>query len=320
MLEEIKEAEQIIDDLRIKLTQTQALYDLFVTAQNSPSKSAKPCEGLICLPDASRAISEHSSDWVSCCECLRKYHFACEGIVMQKEIIASSDGAYWCIKCQDSDFLLPKMIDLTQKKALWVKGKLDESLESVANMKCEAAFMEDIVIRKSGPCAKGLIQALKQLGVDLHAYYTCSFVGNHMHKMLTDDGPSILADSLGDDSPDRDKYKKLFTGLGRIQQFFTADFLDDDRIEELEQCCEQFACDLKESLPNESVTPKMHFLTAHIPAFARRHRTLGLISEQPLESLHARINKLERQYSAYRDVERQMRMVAQELYIKSSVL
>uniref|UniRef100_A0A914VUF6 Uncharacterized protein n=1 Tax=Plectus sambesii TaxID=2011161 RepID=A0A914VUF6_9BILA len=43
-----------------------------------------------------------------------------------------------------------------------------------------------------------LIEALMKLGVDRKAYHTGTFVGNHMRKMVKDNGPACLAAALGD--------------------------------------------------------------------------------------------------------------------------
>uniref|UniRef100_A0A914W7S0 Uncharacterized protein n=1 Tax=Plectus sambesii TaxID=2011161 RepID=A0A914W7S0_9BILA len=115
--------------------------------------------------------------------------------------------------------------------------------------------------------------------------------------MLQGDGPSRLAGALDDDSEDKAKFERLFTSLGRVQSYFKAHIFKEDEIAELEQSCKQIACEMKELLPEESITPKMHFLAAHLPTFARRHGTLGLLSEQSLESLHAKANGIERQDS-----------------------
>jgi hypothetical protein len=63
----------------------------------------------------------------------------------------------------------------------------------------------------------------------------------------------------------------------------------------------------------------MHFLVSHVPKFAKNHRTLGYLSEQSLESLHARVNGVERQFAGIRDVERRMKMIMQHIYVTSSV-
>jgi hypothetical protein len=215
------------------------------------------------------------------------------------------------------------MVTLCQEKFDATVAKLRE-LEELQNARRKlAAETADIVKRNLGPCSKRLAAALHQLDVDVQAYHSCTFVGNHMHKLLSGDGPALLASALGNDpihEEDKQSYVKLFTCLGRIQDFFFARFLTDENLVELEESCYQFARILIEFFPEQSVTPKMHFLVTHLPNFAKQHRTLGLMSEQSLEALHCRVNGIERQFAAIRDDERRLKMIMQHLYVSSSVL
>jgi hypothetical protein len=71
-------------------------------------------------------------------------------------------------------------------------------------------------------------------------------------------------------------------------------------VQESEFCtekCHQFMREFRAVFPNERVTPKMHFLSVEIPRFLRQFRTVGLLSEQNVESFHAHVNRLRRQYA-----------------------
>uniref|UniRef100_A0A914WYH0 Uncharacterized protein n=1 Tax=Plectus sambesii TaxID=2011161 RepID=A0A914WYH0_9BILA len=264
-----------------------------------PRKPPKPCKGILCLNVSSRSVSKRSNDSLSCSRYRLKLHFACEGIAIESEIIPASKGAHECLRCKRADGL-HCVVDVAKMNAEKAQKALDEQLEKQSEMECRLALVKDIVINKNGPYSQRLAQALEELGVEVQAYHSCTFVGNHMHKMLQGDGPSRLAGALDDDSEDKAKFERLFTSLGRVQSCFKASLLNEDEIAELEQSCEQFACDVKELLLDESVTPKIHFLVAHLPTFARRYNTLDLLSEQSLESLHAKVNRLEQQFATSR--------------------
>uniref|UniRef100_A0A914V3J0 Uncharacterized protein n=1 Tax=Plectus sambesii TaxID=2011161 RepID=A0A914V3J0_9BILA len=140
--------------------------------------------------------------------------------------------------------------------------------------------------------------------------------------MVMGNGPEQLASALGDNvttSTYRQTFIKLLTDFGHIQSYFVAQFLEDEEIEDFSRHCETFAENIKQLLPNESITPKMHFLVSHLPEFARHHKTLGLISEQPLESLNAIMNKLECHFSAIRDGEQHMKLILQQFYIRCMI-
>jgi len=310
-----------ISDLEERAVQSHTLLSAFITAQSTPPKPKQRCEGIICLSEASRSITERSNVCVSCADCQRWLHFACEGIATLHEIEKSSDGRYQCVQCTGANSI-SDLVDFCRVRASLTDLKLSQLKTVQKDLKAKSLALEDIVIKNTGPCAKRLAQALKKLGVDVQAYHSCTFVGNHIHKMVTKDGPALLASALGDSAQtasDREKYETLLTGLGRIQSHFAAEFLSETQQSELEMSCREFAADFKRFLPNESVTPKLHFLTAHLHNFAKKNGTLGLLSEQSLESLHARINGIERQFAGIRDVERRMKLVMQHFYVTSSV-
>jgi len=310
-----------ISDLEERAVQSHTLLSAFITAQSTPPKPKQRCEGIICLSEASRSITERSNVCVSCADCQRWLHFACEGIATLHEIEKSSDGRYQCVQCTGANSI-SDLVDFCRVRASLTDLKLSQLKTVQKDLKAKSLALEDIVIKNTGPCAKRLAQALKKLGVDVQAYHSCTFVGNHIHKMVTKDGPALLASALGDSAQtasDREKYETLLTGLGRIQSHFAAEFLSETQQSELEMSCREFAADFKRFLPNESVTPKLHFLTAHLHNFAKKNGTLGLLSEQSLESLHARINGIERQFAGIRDVERRMKLAMQHFYVTSSV-
>ena len=50
--------------------------------------------------------------------------------------------------------------------------------------------------------------------------------------------------------------------------------------------CASFGTWFPRRFPTHTVPPKLHALTHHVPLFAERYGSVGLFSEQPIESLH----------------------------------
>ena len=50
--------------------------------------------------------------------------------------------------------------------------------------------------------------------------------------------------------------------------------------------------------PTSSVTPKFHMLTYEMPLFLQKHGTIGMFTEQALESVHPEYNRLDRTFSS----------------------
>jgi hypothetical protein len=315
----IAECKQRIAALRLKQHQTETLRNAFIKARTTPPpKPAMPCEGIVCMTDTVEALEERPCDRIRCIKCRREFHPHCEGLATLAEMYGALDG-YRCRKCTNAKADISVLIERTAMNYEYNAKDLRALIRMESKYEEDKTTIDEIIDKNNGPCAKRLAEALKTLKVDKSAFPTCSFVGNHMRTLLTGEGPALLAAALGDYSEDREKYETLFTGLGRIQYYFKAEFLTDSEILELERCCDQFAVCFKQLMPDHSITPKMHFLVTHVPSFARRHKTLGFFSEQSLESLHAKINGYERQFSGIRDPERRMKMIVQHFHLSTSV-
>jgi len=110
---------------------------------------------------------------------------------------------------------------------------------------------------------------------------------------------------------------ELFQLFSSCYQLYTADrFLSPEEIHSLSMQCRSFGTKFHEYFPRESVTLKMHQLAVDIPRFARTYRTVGLYSEQAIESLHAEENQLMRDYAGVGDNINKHKLVFQALYRK----
>jgi hypothetical protein len=308
-------------ELRRIAPQQLTLNKTFLNVHKITHKPTKPCDGIICLNKSYRTISERSNELITCDYCAKWFHFACDGIVTLVEISDATKNGYKCAQCQGFRNITD-LINITNMKNQWTKEKIIAKQDELTQLKVDLTQLEEIVLKRNGPCSKRLTNTLKDLKIDLKAYHTGTFVGNHMRKMLTGDGPERLSLALGSDIISRrirHKYKTVFTDLGKIQGYFESRFLLPEEQLEFQQSCSTFASHMKEYFPHESVTPKMHFLLSHLSTFLHRHNTLGLMSEQALESLHATVNRLERQYGGVHDLERRWRLIAQHLYASSTL-
>jgi len=88
--------------------------------------------------------------------------------------------------------------------------------------------------------------------------------------------------------------------LGDIQGFTQARFIEDEEVPTLEATIEEFRNLIDAHLPQLHTLTKTHLLLAHVPQFVRRHRYLGLLSEQSIESLHSTVNA---DYEKYKSLE-----------------
>lgn len=114
---------------------------------------------------------------------------------------------------------------------------------------------------------------------------------------------------------ERDIYQQLLTNLGTIVSLMgKAKFLSDKEISDLCGSCQRMG-ELYGNLlekPDVTITPKLHILVEHVPQFSKRFKTVALISEHGLESLHASLNKVARRYACLHSIHRVMRAMMKE--------
>ena len=321
--EKVKQKELEITERAKQLKHAIALHKSFVSIGKKYKAPKLCCSAIVCLPETSRCVSDRSNDWIQCDVCGEWFHFACEGISTLQEIVKVSEKKkkYDCQKCTGFTSIAD-MIKVCEVKVKVSEDILPSAQNELQQLKEKLTEFEDIVLRDQGPCAKRLAIALKSLRIEVQAYHSSTFVGNHVRKMVTGIGPATLASALGNAPANKyesDKYEMLLTSFGKIEDFFVARFLTDSEVDQLESCCSQFFIAFKQLLPDHSIMPKIHFIT-HLPTFAKKHRTLGLLSEQPQESLHAKMNAKERQYAAVPDTERRMRLMLQHHYVTSTAV
>uniref|UniRef100_A0A915EGH4 Uncharacterized protein n=1 Tax=Ditylenchus dipsaci TaxID=166011 RepID=A0A915EGH4_9BILA len=59
--------------------------------------------------------------------------------------------------------------------------------------------------------------------------------------------------------------------------------------------------EIKNSIPDVSVTSKAHLLCSHVVSFVRSHGYWAIISEQSVETLHRKVNEDERRFASIGD-------------------
>ncbi len=176
---------------------------------------------------------------------------------------------------------------------------------------------------------------LSQLRLSFYKYHGETLRGPQVHRLLTGKEPLYLKVlEAVRDVKTRDSFIRgskiiisqsspyphlleLFQLFSSCYKLYTADrFLSPEEITSLSQQCRSFGTKFKEYFPQESITLKMHQLAVDIPRFARMHGTVGMYSEQAIESLHAEENQLMRDYAGVGDNINKHKLVFQALYRK----
>ena len=182
-------------------------------------------------------------------------------------------------------------------------------------------------VGKKGRFEAALDWSLKQQNCEPQIYFGgTTFIGRHCATILGNVdrffADVIFAAVLDEPQAEafRDKFKRLMELLGVINHTIrrcTTDLMEE--IDEMEEAICEFSALYRKTFPEKAcVTPKRHLLEAHIVEFARRWGTVGLFSEEAVESIHALINRVLLRYTAIRDREKKMRCVQEAIDAKQS--
>ena len=166
---------------------------------------------------------------------------------------------------------------------------------------------------KMGPKEKELSDALESINVIRQAYHGNVMVGNHCIKVL--EKHSVLTSVLGEVG---NMYNWFFSALSDIMKLVMARrFLEEDEIKRLEELCHGFGAKFPTVFPDRNITLKIHELVFNVPQFARKWKTIGLLSEQEGESMHAVVKAELRSLACVRNKAEKLRLVLQRDEIRS---
>ena len=145
-------------------------------------------------------------------------------------------------------------------------------------------------------------------------YHSCTFVGNDIDRAL-DNHEAILrrvfskyvmirwhkegnGAALWVAFETYMKHSKLLKALKRVRSAVrSAKVLDASERAEVRASCKAFGVLFCETYPKRDVTPKLWALFYEVPRFADEHHCAGLMAEDPVESIHALLNRLSRTFA-----------------------
>ena len=165
--------------------------------------------------------------------------------------------------------------------------------------------LNEQVRARRGTYEERLNEVLDSIGVQRQAYHSQCFVGNHCKQILkhTESLLEVLPESEF-----RNNYIGLFKRMRSIFQFFQSRFLSDAEVQALKLRCWELGTWFPKKFPSQNISPKMHMLICHVPEFVEKWKTVGLLSEHGLESIHKDVNAIERIYCTVRDRKERMRL------------
>uniref|UniRef100_A0AC35TUG2 Integrase catalytic domain-containing protein n=1 Tax=Rhabditophanes sp. KR3021 TaxID=114890 RepID=A0AC35TUG2_9BILA len=128
---------------------------------------------------------------------------------------------------------------------------------------------------------------LKKIGAKATKYWM-TFSGNNVSKILEH------LDKLFDGVVKTTKmkgYYNAFAALRDIKRFARSEILNEDEKIQAIKCINQFYAVMMDPLMQFNMMPKSHLLISHMPEIIGKYSCMNYFSEQPIESMHASINK-----------------------------
>jgi hypothetical protein len=203
--------------------------------------------------------------------------------------------------------------------------------KSIAQWQSELTALDETIQLQMGPFRGAFNALVKALNINRQSYHGGSLIGNDCDKVLRhwrEFGMLLRAIDLkktngrivrcGDDRAAQ-RFTTLFHKLYQCYQLYSvARPLCCHELCALELRCASLGNWFPCAFPKESLPPKFHLLTKHIPIFARRWQTVGLASEQSVESMNRIVNRLERTYTTISNREQQLTALMDQLLLENN--
>ena len=265
------------------------------------------CNSILCV------ITEYDQDPISavCIECKHEYHTFCDGRSSSEEI--DFVYAYTCLKCESNIQSPNDLITmLSQRGDSTLTEEDDIKLQSV-QVKTSLDELKHRFLNIKGPREKALDEYLKMIHVSRETYFGGTFVGNMCIKIL--EHYSTICEFM-EGSDQKETLQELFRIFSALQPLLYANrFLSDQEISLICSLCDEFGTCYPKNLPKENISRKVHELICTVPRFVKKHRSIGLFSEQSSESLHSAVKMEARSLAALPSKTEQLRLqfIRQEL-------
>ncbi|XP_074649037.1 uncharacterized protein LOC141904351 [Tubulanus polymorphus] len=256
-----------LSDTQIKIDNKIQILDLLKQAQKK-GRAVISCQAKICV--IRNVPGSPPNDFKECESCEALYHSQCvASFGFQAE-------NFICLECKTGNTLSAnKIVKHFTSEVEGLKSKKAVLKSNISIKQSELSETFKAVNASFGPVQHGLNEILKKIGVDRQAYHSQSFVGNHVYKILRMNAdvnnPALLCSVLKDHDPDEcNKFTKLFQKFSKIASLYSASrFLSATEVEDYCKKVSKFGKFFAENFPNVNITPKLHTLLHHTPAFMK---------------------------------------------------
>ena len=241
----------------------------------------------------------------------------CECLTPAEELTIDTLETYNCLSCRDIG--QEDMVGILKEKAAQNLGMEDTLRLDIVELGIECDKLKAINSCEMGPREKLLNKKLEDIKVVRQAYHGNVFVGNHCKLVLKNYESlcSVIADKPGAYQKVVDIFR-IFSNICPFL-FLKSRFLTEDEVMKVSELCREFGNVYPVLFPDNNITRKIHELIFNVPTFISRFRTVGRLSEEEGESLHASVNCELQQLFTVRDPTQKLALLLkrQELRCKA---
>ncbi|KAF1767471.1 hypothetical protein GCK72_007430 [Caenorhabditis remanei] len=247
------------------------------------------------------------SDSFVCDSCDKSIHYVCCFV-----IDSTVDTVSRCLDCR---FSLQTFDDRFQVLTE-IRDRIYEQLESDEDVLKDVSIDREnlqSLFSDTKETRKRLESALESIGCGHRTWYQ-QITGNQARKLLRPSNIQlVLSIFLADCSPKLPLIEKIMHDLSWIMSFCNNSEKSDAEIDELQDILWNLESNMKKAFPSATVSPKLHLLFVHLVPYVRIHRSLGHLTEQGMEHLHAIVNVLNVRFSAVTNPESKAILIVKHL-------
>jgi len=208
---------------------------------------------------------------------------------------------------------------------------LDRDRDSAVKLEKKLESIEQRILSSLGPFCTSIEVLMNSLYIKRQSFHGGSFKGNDCHRIFENRGlfasllrptnfplPNGPTQSFGSHTTAQ-LFTTLFDKLHQCDELYSvARPLCCHELRALELRCASFGNWFPHRFPAAPIKPKFHLLTKHVPLFAARWQTVGLASEQAIESSNRIVNRLDRMYATLTDSQQRLSAMIQQLVLESN--
>jgi len=198
-----------------------------------------------------------------------------------------------------------------EREAVELQSKADKVTKQMEKQESQLEKVIKELDTVKGPFKKRFDDVLDNMHLQRVAYHSGSIVGPDVYKITRTKNIKNISkifkplqlinkDNIETTYGSHNIVNKMSTLMYKFRacySLYTANReLCRHEVEILALRCSSFGCWLPTNFPEESLKRKFHVLAVEVPRQARRLQTIGMLTEQTIESLHPYINRLERMF------------------------